>query len=160
MVEIVDAGKNQVSRRAVINAPVEELFDIVSNPHRHHEIDGSGTVGTIVSGTERMIEGEPFTMKMRQFGMDYKTNSTPTQVRENEIVEWQVAGRQKWRWEFKPLDQNRTEVTETWDVDGLWLAPLFRLTGMFGRNGKGIEKTLKGLQERYAAGPNTSSFGM
>lgn len=158
MVEVVNAGKNRVSRRAVIDAPVEELFDIVSNPHRHHEIDGSGTVGTIVSGTERMIEGEPFTMKMRQFGMNYKTHSTPTQVRENEIVEWQVGGRQKWRWEFKPLGPNRTEVTETWDVDGLWIAPLLRLAGMYRRNGTGIEQTLQRMQDRYATGRNTSAF--
>lgn len=159
MVENVAVGKNQVSRRTVVNAPVEEVFDIVANPHRHHELDGSGSVGNIVSGSERMNEGEPFTMKMRLFGMDYKTTSTPTQVRENEIVEWQVAGRQKWRWEFKAIDADTTEVTETWDVDGMWMAPLFRITGMFSRNAKGIEDTLKQLRDRYAKGRNVSQFG-
>lgn len=159
MVENVAAGKNQVSRRTVVDAPVEEVFDIVANPHRHHELDGSGSVGNIVSGSERMNEGEPFTMKMRLFGMDYKTTSTPTQVRENEIVEWQVRGTQKWRWEFRSIDPETTEVTETWDVRGLKVAPLFRLTGFFGRNGRGIEETLTRLQNRYAEGRNTSQFG-
>jgi hypothetical protein len=159
MVETVDAGKNKVSRRAVVDAPVSELFDLVANPHRHHELDGSGTVGNIVSGAERMIEDEPFTMKMRQFGMNYSTTSIPTEVREDQVVEWQVAGRQKWRWDLRPLGPNSTEVTETWDVDGLWIAPIFRLTGMFGRNGKGIEETLKRLQARYSDGRNTSRFG-
>lgn len=159
MVQRIDAGKNQVSRRAVVNAPVDELFDLVANPHRHHELDGSGSVGTIVSGAERMAEGEPFRMRMRMFGMNYQTTSIPTQVRENEVVEWQVAGRQKWRWEFRPIDANTTEVTETWDVRGLWLAPLFRVTGMFGRNARGIEETFNRLRDRYDGGQNTSRFG-
>lgn len=153
MVEQIDAGKNQVSRRVIVEAPVTELFDLVANPHRHHELDGSGSVGNIESGSQRMAEGEPFTMSMRMFGMDYKTTSTPTQLRENQIVEWQVRGAQKWRWEFKSLGPDSTEVTETWDVSGLWIAPLFRITGMFGRNARGIEETLKRLQARYAQEP-------
>ncbi len=159
MIEQIDAGKNQVSRRAVIQAPVEELFDLVANPYRHSEMDGSGSVGNVVSGTERMVEGEPFQMKMRMFGLNYRTNSNPITVRENEIVEWQVAGRQKWRWEFKPLGRSSTEVTETWDVRGLWWAPLFRITGFFRSNAKGIEETLRRLQDRYASARNTSRFG-
>lgn len=159
MIEQIDAGKDQVSRRAVIQAPVEELFDLVANPYRHSEMDGSGSVGNVVSGTQRMVEGEPFQMAMRMFGMNYRTTSTPTTVRENEIVEWQVAGRQKWRWEFKSLGRTSTEVTETWDVRDLWLAPVFKITGMFGRNAKGIEETLRRLQERYASARNTSRFG-
>lgn len=159
MIEQIDAGENQVSRRAVIQAPVEELFDLVANPYRHSEMDGSGSVGNVVSGSERMVEGEPFQMAMRMFGMNYRTTSTPTTVRENEIVEWQVAGRQKWRWEFKSLGPTSTEVTETWDVRDLWLAPVFKITGMFGRNAKGIEETLRRLQDRYASAHNTSRFG-
>ena len=159
MIEQIDAGKNQVSRRAVIQAPVEELFDLVANPYRHSEMDGSGSVGNVVSGTERMVEGEPFQMSMRMFGLNYRTNSMPINVRENEIVEWQVAGRQKWRWEFKSLGRSSTEVTETWDVRDLWLAPIFKITGMFGRNEKGIEETLRRLQDRYASARNTSRFG-
>lgn len=159
MVQKIDAGKNQVSRRAVIDAPVEELFDLIADPHRHHEFDGSGTVGNIVTGPNRMAEGEPFSMKMRMFGMNYRTTSTPTRVRENEVVEWQVGSLQKWRWEFTSLGPNRTEVTETWDVRGVWLAPLYRLAGFFGRNAKGIEKSLKRLQQRYAEAPNISRFG-
>ncbi len=159
MIEHIDAGKNQVSRRAVIQAPVEELFDLVADPYRHSEMDGSGSVGNVVSGTQRMVEGEPFQMSMRMFGLNYRTNSMPINVRENEIVEWQVAGRQKWRWEFKSLGRNSTEVTETWDVRGLWLAPIFKITGMFGRNAKGIEETLRRLQERYASASNSSRFG-
>lgn len=150
MVQTIDAGKNQVSRRAVIQAPVEELFDLIANPHRHHELDGSGSVKNIVSGSERMAEGEPFKMAMHLFGMDYRSTSTPTQVRENEVVEWQVRGLQKWRWELRSLGPDATEVTETWDVRGMRLAPIFKATGFFGRNGKGIEETLTRLQQRYA----------
>lgn len=40
----VDAGPRAVSRRITVHAPAAEIFALVANPHRHPELDGSGTV--------------------------------------------------------------------------------------------------------------------
>ena len=45
IVTAVDAGRYQVSRSVEVRAPAADLFAIVADPRRHHELDGSGTVG-------------------------------------------------------------------------------------------------------------------
>lgn len=149
MVETVNAGDKQVSRRVVVNTPVAEIFAMVANPHRHHELDGSGTVGANISGPERLTVGATFGTHMKQFGMKYRTTSTATRVEENSVVEWQLGIGQKWRWELESLGPDQTRVTETWDIREIpaVAAFVFKLTGMYGRNAAGIEKTLTQLQE-------------
>lgn len=151
MVENIDAGDKQVSRRVVVNAPASEMYDLVANPHRHHELDGSGTVGENISGPERVTDGDEFSTHMKQFGMKYRTTSTVTQAEENRVIEWQLGIGQKWRWEFEALDDATTRVTETWDVSDIPAIAAFgmKVGGMFGRNAKGIEETLRRLQARY-----------
>lgn len=151
MVEPVEAGDRQVSRRVTVNAPVGELYALVENPHRHHELDGSGTVGANISGPERMAVGDKFSTHMKQFGMKYRTTSTVTQAEENKVVEWQLGIGQKWRWEFEPRGPKQTQVTETWDISQIPAIAAFgmRITGMFNRNAKGIEETLRRLQQRF-----------
>ncbi len=151
MIETVNAGDKQVSRRAVVNAPAAVIFELVANPHRHHELDGSGTVGANISGPERLKKGDEFSTHMKQFGMKYKTTSTTTRVEEDSVVEWQVGIGQKWRWELRPLGPESTEVTETWDISEIpgFAAFGFRLAGMYGRNARGLEETLRKLQQRF-----------
>lgn len=153
MVEQVDNGDRQVSVRAMINAPVEELYALVANPHRHHELDGSGTVGENISGPEKLSTGDTFSMHMKQFGLPYKTTSTVTKAEENRVIEWQLGIGQKWRWEFEPLGDARTQVTESFDVRDVpgIAATVFRIAGMFGRNQKGLTETLRKLQQKYGA---------
>ena len=43
-VTVVDLGPSQVGRTVEVQAPAPELFAIVADPTRHHELDGSGTV--------------------------------------------------------------------------------------------------------------------
>src|SRR5689334_4144474 len=85
-----DAGKQAVSRSVQVTAPVATLFEQIADPHRHHEIDGSGTVRNVdVKGPHRLSKGDRFTVGMTQYGLPYKITSTATRVEENQIVEWQ-----------------------------------------------------------------------
>ena len=43
-VTVVDAGSRKVSGAVEVSARAAEIFDIVADPHRHGELDGSGTV--------------------------------------------------------------------------------------------------------------------
>lgn len=151
-VSTVDTGERRVSRRAIVNAPVAELFALAADPHRHAELDGSGTLRTdAVEGPHRLAVGDRFTVPMRQRGMPYRITSVVTAYAENRLVEWQHPLGHRWRWEFADAGGGRTEVTETFDW-GTSRSPLMaRLLGFPAQNAKGITATLEALVRRYAS---------
>lgn len=153
-VTIVDAGPGQVSRSIEVNAPVSELFAIVADPRRHHELDGSGTVGSNVRCPSELAPGAKFTTRMRMYGLPYRITSTITAIRPDELFEWRHPVGHRWRWEFTVLAPDRTLVTETFDFRDA--GPLkdrmkyYQLTGFVKRNAKGIVATLTRLRDRYS----------
>ena len=146
-VKAVDSGPRKVSYSAEVPRPAEELFALVADPHRHGELDGSGTVRDAVSGPTRVREGDKFSVKMKMFGVPYRITSTVTQCVDSRIVEWKHPGGHRWRWEFEPDGDGRTLVTETFDystIPGVQ-AKALELLGMAKQNAAGIQKTLAKL---------------
>jgi hypothetical protein len=144
-VTTVDAGRNQVSRSVEVHAPAADLFAIVADPHRHHELDGSGTVGTNIRAPQRLVPGARFTTKMRMFGVPYRVTSTVTAMKPDELIEWRHPVGHHWRWEFAAITPTITRVT------GLLKDRLkyYERTGFAKRNAAGIEATLTKLRNRY-----------
>ena len=149
-VESIDAGDRKIAYRAVVSAPAAEIFALLSDPHRHHEIDGSGTVKEKVKGSHQLAEGEKFSVAMKQMGLPYKITSKVTAYEQDRLIEWQHPAGHKWRWELSATSPEITTITETWDATGAKVYPVFKLFGMTGKNAQGISKTLEGLQARYA----------
>jgi hypothetical protein len=76
-----DAGSRAVSRSVQLAAPVADVFAIIVDPHRHPELDGSGTVRDVdVKGPHRLNAGDKFTVGMTQYGLPYKITSRVTAV--------------------------------------------------------------------------------
>ena len=154
IVTAVDAGPNQVSRSVEVHAPAADLFAIVADPRRHHELDGSGTVGKNIRAPQRLVAGARFTTKMRMFGVPYRITSTVTAMKPNELIEWRHPVGHHWRWEFAATTPTITRVTETFDYrdTGLLKGRLkyYERTGFAKRNAAGIEATLTKLRDRYA----------
>ena len=147
-----DAGPKTVSRSVQIAAPVTTLFEQIADPHRHPELDGSGTVrDTDVKGPHRLSKGDKFTVGMTQYGLPYKITSTATAVEDNHLVEWQHPLGHKWRWEFAEVSPGTTKVTETFDYSTAKLPFVIELLGMQKQNASGIEKTPTTLADRYDA---------
>jgi hypothetical protein len=150
LVTTVDPGPRQVSRRVLVHAPAAELFALVADPHRHPELDGSGTVRPApVEGPHQLSAGSRFTVGMRQLGMPYKITSVVTGYEQDRLIEWQHPLGHRWRWEFAETAPGRTEVTETFDyttAKAPWMAPLL---GFPAQNAKGITATLTALAARY-----------
>ncbi|NVN48472.1 SRPBCC family protein [Mycolicibacterium hippocampi] len=145
-----DAGPRTVSRSVQVGAPVAEIFAMVVDPHRHSDIDGSGTVRDIeVKGPHRLSEGDKFTVGMTQYGLPYKITSTATTIEENRVVEWQHPLGHRWRWELAEVSPGTTKVTETFDYSTAKLPFMIELLGMQKQNAKGIESTLTSLVDRY-----------
>lgn len=145
VIQTVDRGSKAISRRAVVDVPAEAIFARLSDPRRHHELDGSGTVRDGVSGPSHLRQGDAFTVSMRQLGVPYRIKSTVTRLTENREIEWRHPAGHTWRWELEPLSPTRTRVTETWDYTDARAAPIYRLIRLPKSNTAGIEATLRGL---------------
>jgi len=114
--EILETGNEQVkAARIIISAPAEKIFAVLSNPHRHKEIDGSETIQENISGPEKLTLGSKFGMKMH-LGIDYRILNTVVEYSENSLIAWRHLGRWIWRYELVHLGPNSTQVTETFDA--------------------------------------------
>jgi uncharacterized protein YndB with AHSA1/START domain len=143
MIAVVDAGPRKVSRAVEVSAPAATIFDIVADPHRHAELDGSGTVMDTVTGPRRLSAGARFSVRMKQHGVPYRITSQVTDFADDRVVEW--------RWELTVKSQDSTLVTETFDYSSISpvKARALELFGVPQQNAAGIEATLRQLQSRY-----------
>ncbi|MBI3429013.1 MAG: dimethyladenosine transferase [Actinobacteria bacterium] len=112
------------SARILINAPAKRIFDLLANPRRHRELDGTHTIVGIISGPERLSLGAKFGMKMH-LGIRYRIMNTVVEFEENKLIAWRHLGRWRWRYELRSISPTQTEVTETFDgttsISQLWL---------------------------------------
>ena len=150
-VTTVDGGARRVTRRVSVRASSADVFALVADPHRHPELDGSGTVRDIpVTGPERLSEGAKFSVGMKQYGVPYKITSTVTAFEADHLIEWQHPGGHRWRWELDETTPGITQVTETFDYSTAKAPKLLELFGQPAKNGIGITKTLEALAARFA----------
>ncbi|MRH92069.1 dimethyladenosine transferase [Nocardia sp. SYP-A9097] len=153
-VEIVDAGPFQVSRAVEVAASAGELFAVVADPRRHHEIDGSGTVEANIRTPERLELGSKFSTKMRMYGVPYRITCTVTALTADQVIEWRHPFGHRWRWEFQALSADTTRVVETFDhrdTKILNRLKYYGATGFTKANVAGIEATLDRLRNNYPA---------
>ena len=108
----------------VIPASPEAIFAVISDPARHHEIDGSGTVRDAKNVPARLELGAKFGMSMK-LGIPYSTSNTVIEFEPNRRLAWQtwfpiplvpkLAGGRIWRYELEPVGGG-TLVRESWDI--------------------------------------------
>ena len=148
-----------VSVERVIPAPAASIFDLLADPARHVEIDGSGTVvGPRSARARRLALGDSFEMDM-DWKVTYATRNEVTEFEENRRIAWRTlaaspldklfTGR-TWRYELEPVDGG-TLVRETWDsTTEAWPGRLAmgRLAGLTRRN---MEATLRRIEEVVTA---------
>jgi hypothetical protein len=146
----IDAGPRRVTRQALVRAPAAEIFALVADPHRHPELDGSGTVRPgAVSGPQVLSAGARFTVGMKQYGVPYKITSTVTAFEADRLIEWQHPMGHRWRWELAETEPGITQVTETFDYTTARSPRVLEILGQPGKNAIGITKTLQALQARF-----------
>jgi len=150
-ITVVDAGPGKICRSAEVRASATEIFEIVADPRRHCELDGSGTVLTSVSGPQRLSQDARFSMKMKQYGVPYQITSQVTEFADGRVLEWRHPLGHRWRWELTPLSDHSTLVTETFDYSelGAVKAAGLKMFGSLRHNAAGITATLRQLQARY-----------
>lgn len=133
-----------VSRSIVVQAPADRIFDLLADPRRHPDFDGSGSVRGAVSGPERLSLGAKFGMDMR-LGVPYRVSSQVKEFEEGRQIAWAHIGGHRWRYELEPLDDGSTRVTETFDATTARSARALKLMDAYNRNTRAIEETLPRL---------------
>jgi uncharacterized protein YndB with AHSA1/START domain len=113
-----------VSVERVIPVSAERIFALISDPTRHREFDGSGTVREARRVPERLQLGSTFGMSMKM-GVPYAMKSTIIEYEQDRRLAWQttapvsfvdwLAGGRIWRYELEPVEGG-TRVTESWDI--------------------------------------------
>lgn len=108
----------------LIPAPASAIFDLLADPSRHREIDGSGTVRDAKTGSERLTLGSKFGMSMKA-GLPYSMVSEVIELEEDRLIAWQtrppfapmgmLIGGRIWRYELEPVEGG-TMVRESWDI--------------------------------------------
>ena len=149
VVSTVDAGSRRVARRVAVDASPHEVFELLADPRRHGELDGSGTVRGTVSGPERLHDGAKFSVNMKQLGVPYRITSTVVAFEEDRLIEWRHPLGHTWRWELAETEPGHTLVTETFDYSAAGPARMYELTGRTSTNGTGITRTLQQLRARF-----------
>lgn len=106
-----------------VPASAAELFEVLSNPHRHIELDSSGFVRGLDRGDRIEKVGQQFTMNMtgEHMGGDYQTDNIISAFDENKMIGWKTApaGTEppgwEWLWELTSTGSDTTKVTLTYD---------------------------------------------
>ncbi len=142
-----DQAKIVSFSRLVSSAP-GPIFDLLADPRRHGEIDGSGTIKSAqVGGPERLSLNSTFGMKMHM-GVSYKITNTVVEFEEGKQIAWRHIGGHIWRYILTPVD-GATEVTEQFDWNNSRSPLILRLMKSPQKNGVSIEKTLEKLVQNF-----------
>jgi uncharacterized protein YndB with AHSA1/START domain len=107
-----------------IDAAPRAVFAVLSDPQRHPDIDGSGTVRSVQASQAPLAVGSTFDMHMKH-GYTYSTRNTVIEYEPDRVIAWRthpltrplswLIGGRIWRYELTP-DGSGTRVTETWDL--------------------------------------------
>jgi hypothetical protein len=120
----------EVSRR--IEAPAALIFEILADPQRHVEFDGSDMLrGAVINGPISGV-GETFTMRMHRLGRDYLMLNYVVEFEPVHRISWEPApgdlatagddpskigipAGYRWGYRLTPDGDNATVVTEVFD---------------------------------------------
>jgi len=138
-----------VSRSTIVPAPAQLIFDLLADPRRHSEIDGSGSVQSAqINAPERLSLNATFGMQMK-IGLSYKITNTVVEFEEGKTIAWRHFGGHIWRYILEPVDGG-TKVTEQFDWNKSKSPLVLKLRKSPQDNAKSIEKTLENLVKRFA----------
>lgn len=135
-----------VTVERVIPAAPEAIFDLLADPDRHHDIDGSGTVVKAKQGSQRLKLGSRFGMSMK-VGIPYSMTSTVIELEEGRRIAWQtrgpgnLGGGRIWRYELEPVDGG-TLVRESWDITQESVLSKWMVKGQGDATAKNMSATL------------------
>jgi hypothetical protein len=128
----------------VINAPASAIFDLLANPRRHSELDGSTTVMKVKQAPERLTKGATFSMDMK-IHVPYFVKNTVCEFEEDKVIAWHHFAQFVWRYELEDVPGG-TKVTETFNYDRPWAFTIIWM-GFPEKNRRAMVATLERISE-------------
>jgi len=138
----------RVSR--MIPAEPQAIFDLLADPRRHADIDGSGSVKAArVNAPERLSLGARFGMDMR-IGLPYRITNEVVEFDEPRQIGWRHFGGHVWRYRLEPAEGG-TLVTEEFDWSTNKSPIMLKVMKATERNRVAMEATLKRLETLFSS---------
>jgi uncharacterized protein YndB with AHSA1/START domain len=129
-----------------IAAPAATIFELLTDPARHGEFDGSGMVQEVRGGTDRLTLGAKFGMDMKMGPLPYRISNTVVEFEADRLIAWEHFGKHRWRYRLEPLgDGTSTRVTESFDWSTSRSPKLIELMGYPKKHRPNIERTLANI---------------
>ena len=87
--------QRSVSVERLIAAPAENIFAVLTDPSRHCEIDGSGTLARLTTSNAPLTLGSTFSMRIK-VGLSYTVKNRVLEFEENRLITWAHWQGQRW----------------------------------------------------------------
>lgn len=134
----------------VIPAEAQAIFDVLADPRRHCEFDGSGTVKAArVNAPDRLTLGSKFGMDMR-IGVPYRITNEVVEFDEARLIGWRHFGGHVWRYRLEPTEGG-TLVTEEFDWNTNKSPLMLKVMKAPQRNKVAMEATLQRLETMFSS---------
>jgi uncharacterized protein YndB with AHSA1/START domain len=143
---ILDTGDPfLISAEIEINAPDRVIFDLLADPKRHADFDGSGSIKRVISGPKRLYLGAKFGMAMK-IKVPYRITNEVIAFEEDRLIAWRHLMRWQWRYEIEPTATGGCIVRESFDGNHSRSKRWLQLTGALKANPIMIAKSLVRLK--------------
>jgi len=121
-------SSERISATRRIAAPASKIFQIVSSPAGHIQIDGSGMLEASPGAKPLTAVGDTFDMDMDRTPLNdipnlvkYNVRNTVTQFVPDRLIEWTVGSADRpplghvYGWQIEPVSDTESEVTNYCD---------------------------------------------
>jgi hypothetical protein len=121
-------SSERISATRRIAAPASKIFQIVSSPDGHIQIDGSGMLEASPGARPLTAVGDTFDMDMDRTPLNdipnlvkYNVRNTVTQFVPDRLIEWTVGSAERpplghvYGWQIEPVSDTESEVTNYCD---------------------------------------------
>jgi hypothetical protein len=123
---------DRISATQRIAAPASKVFQIVSSPAGHVQIDGSGMLEAAPDAKPLTAVGDTFDMDMDRTPLNdipglvkYQVRNTVTQIVPDRLIEWSVGSAERpsighvYGWQIEPVSDTECDVTNYCDWTGI-----------------------------------------
>lgn len=144
-------GADTVSATAIVDASPAEVFDFIRRPANHSIISGDSSVKSANSGPEVLALGNRFGMSMR-VGLPYRISNKVVEFEPDRLIAWCHFFGHRWRWQVEDAGDNRSKVTETFDLSTARFPPALKLLGYPRGHEKNVAASVANVVAHFAPG--------